>query len=213
MAPSPPPSAGAGPPRPQQEERAQPGGQPGQQHWQQEPDCRPGGSGAVRDYTQVPRDMDARFERMDSDGAARPTIITPGSAWTRLAQKALLGKPTESTLHSQEQKSEKDAAFDLLDALTKSGALAIEHADLHVVIAATHCFDKTVTETVVQDNANPIEKVERSTLIMASTIHGVPPAALLQESQRSRVRAASPALFLEDAAEQVEGWREPLNLL
>ena len=29
-------------------------------------------------------------------------------------------------------------------------------------MAATHCFDKTVTETVVEDNINPIAKVERS---------------------------------------------------
>ena len=51
---------------------------------------------------------------------------------------------------------------------------------LHVVIAATHCFDKTVLETVGQDNVNPIDKVERSTLIMASTVHQVPVSSLIQ---------------------------------
>jgi len=188
-------------PQPQQQQQQQQQQQP--QRQQQEPDNGPIGVGGVevRDYTQVPKVMDARFERLDSDGAVRPTIISPGDVWTKRAQKALLGKPDESKLRSEEQKSEKDAAFDLLDALTKSGALAIDHADLHVVVAATHCFDKTVTEVVVQDNANPIEKVERSTLIMASTVHGVAPAVLVRDSQHPRVSAASPALFLEDAPE------------
>mmetsp|Transcript_109599 Transcript_109599/g.340182 ORF Transcript_109599/g.340182 Transcript_109599/m.340182 type:complete len:159 (-) Transcript_109599:107-583(-) len=154
----------------------------------------------TRDYTQVPREMDERFEKLDTDSALRPTIINPSAIWTKRAQKALLASPTTSTLGSEEQKKEKDAAFDLLDALTKSGALPIEHASLHVVVAATHCFDKTVMETVVQDNANPIHKVERSTLIMASTVHQLPASALICKEQCPRVKAASPMLFLDGAA-------------
>merc|ERR1712217_420155 len=106
-----------------------------------------------------------------------------------------MGKPSQSILGKPEQKSEKDAALDLLDALTKSGALPIEQASLHIVVAATHCFDKTVTETVVQDNISPIDKVERSTLIMATTVHQQPASALIRESQSQRVRDCSPMLF------------------
>ena len=40
--------------------------------------------------------------------------------------------------------------------------LPIECATLHVVVAATHCFDKSLVNTVVEDNVNPIEKAERS---------------------------------------------------
>jgi hypothetical protein len=155
------------------------------------------GTGA-RDYTLVPREMDRRFEELDTDSALRPTIINPSSVWTKRAQKALLAAPTTSTLRGEEQKKEKDAAFDLLDALTKSGALTVDCASLHIVVAGTHCFDKTVTDTVVQDNVNPIDKVERSTLIMASTVHQQPPAALVREGQQQRVRDASPMLFLSD---------------
>jgi uncharacterized membrane protein len=32
------------------------------------------------------------------------------------------------------------------------------------VIVVTHCFDKTLMETVTRDNVNPIEKVERTQL-------------------------------------------------
>lgn len=155
-------------------------------------------AGGARDYTKVPKELDRRFEALDGDSALRPTIISPGDMWRKKAQKALLASPTASTLDSEDQKGERDAAFDLLDALTRSGALHVDCASLHVVVAATHCFDKSVTETVVQDNRSPIDKVERSTLIMASTVHQQPAAALIQGSQQARVRGASPMLFLED---------------
>merc|ERR1712151_1316974 len=145
--------------------------------------------------TKVPEEMDKRFETMDSDGALRPTIISPGKYWRLRRQKALLTSPSESTMGKDDQKREKDAALDLLDALTKSGALPVEHASLHIVVAATHCFDKTVTETVVQDNISPIDKVERSTLIMATTVYQQPACAMIRESHVQRVQGSSPLLF------------------
>ncbi|CAE7031310.1 sas6 [Symbiodinium natans] len=159
-----------------------------------------GGSGGLlhaRDYTKVPKQMDAQFETLAPDSALRPTIINPGSCWTKRTQKALLAQPSTSSLFLDEQKTQKDAAFDLLDAVTKSGAIPLSHAALHIVIAATHCFDKTVTETVVQDNVNPIDKVERSALIVASTVHQQPVAALIDEASMARVSISSPRLFLE----------------
>mmetsp|Transcript_75669 Transcript_75669/g.215372 ORF Transcript_75669/g.215372 Transcript_75669/m.215372 type:complete len:100 (-) Transcript_75669:1048-1347(-) len=98
-------------------------------------------------------------------------------------------------MRGDEQKAEKDKAMDLLDALTKSGAIPVENASLHIVMAATHGFDKTVVETVVQDNVSPIEKVERSTLILAQTIHDLPSGELIEPSQLGRAAAASPRLF------------------
>lgn len=148
-----------------------------------------------RDYTLVPKEMDANFERLDVDNQLRPTIISPKGDWQKQTRKALLAKPSTDDVDSDDQKKEKDAAFDLLDALTKSGAMPVDHASLHIVVAATHCFDKTVTETVVQDNVNPIDKVERSTLIMASTVHKEPVSAMIRDSQLPRVMAASPILF------------------
>lgn len=37
----------------------------------------------------------------------------------------------------------------------------MESAELHIIIAATHTFDKTLMDTAIQDNVNPIERVER----------------------------------------------------
>ena len=56
-----------------------------------------------------------------------------------------------------------------------------------MMVAATHCFEKSLMMTVIQDNINPIEKLERSSLIVASTIHGAPAEALVCDAQRERV--------------------------
>ena len=70
----------------------------------------------------------------------------------------------------------------------------MESASLHVVIAATHCFDKSLMNTVVQGNVNPLERVERSAVIMATTIHRLTASALLSDREVQRVLSCSPQL-------------------
>jgi hypothetical protein len=146
------------------------------------------------DYTSYPSLLDRRYEELDPDSALRPTIISPGDRWTKKSFKSLMAAGESKDLHADDQNAEKLAAFDLLDALTRSGALVMEDASLHVVIAATHCFDKSLMDTVVQGNVNPIERVERSALIMASTIHGMPSSELVAGSELPRVLSHSPQL-------------------
>jgi hypothetical protein len=64
-----------------------------------------------------------------------------------------------------------------------------------VVIAATHCFDQSLVDTVVQGNVNPIEKVERSTLIVAGVVHRAETAAMLQPAEVDRIRQFAPKLL------------------
>jgi hypothetical protein len=149
----------------------------------------------VEDYTLIPEELDQKFLLLDEDAALRPTIIKPDLIWKKKFQKALLAKPEEQILKVEDQFYERTRAYDLLDALTKSGCLAIEMASLHVIMAATHFFDKSLLDTLVQQNVNPIEKVERSNLIMATTIHNKPAKDLIKPDQEKRLITYSPQLF------------------
>lgn len=152
-------------------------------------------SARVFDVTKLPALLDASFDKYDEDNSLHSTIIKPGNPWKKKFLKSLLSKPEETTLDLEDLRKEKNATFDLLDALTRSGNLAVNDASLHVMLAATHCFDETLVDTVIQQNVNPIEKVERSTLIVASTLHEKPASELVRPGVLERVKTASPNLF------------------
>jgi len=153
----------------------------------------------TRDLTQVPSELDKQYELHDADSSLRATIIAPEGAWTKKSVESILSKSaTISTLNTDEQKTAKSAAFDLLDALSRSGGLPLEHAALHVVMGATHTFDESLIDTVVTNNMNPIEKSERSMLIMASTLHNRPAYQLVRGEHIARLTENTPALFLAD---------------
>jgi hypothetical protein len=127
----------------------------------------------MTDITSLPRLLDARYETADVAKAAhlRPTIISASTNWTKTSQAGLLSKPQTTTMSLDETKTAKRSAFDLLDCLSRSGALPMKHAELHVVIAATHCFDRTLLNTVVQRNVNPIAAMEKATMLLANTLY------------------------------------------
>jgi len=139
--------------------------------------------------------LDKKFLQLDDDAAVRPTIINVNENWRKRVQKTLLSKPQEESMTNDGQESARNTAFDLIDALTRSGTLPFDHATLHVVIAATHCFDKSLINTIVQNNVNPIEKVEKSCLIAASVVHNQKPEDLVKTEQLQRVKTYSPSLF------------------
>eukprot|EP00339_Tiarina_fusa_P009138 CAMPEP_0117016294 /NCGR_PEP_ID=MMETSP0472-20121206/12863_1 /TAXON_ID=693140 ORGANISM="Tiarina fusus, Strain LIS" /NCGR_SAMPLE_ID=MMETSP0472 /ASSEMBLY_ACC=CAM_ASM_000603 /LENGTH=783 /DNA_ID=CAMNT_0004720297 /DNA_START=223 /DNA_END=2574 /DNA_ORIENTATION=+ len=147
------------------------------------------------DFTKLPIMLDRNFETFDTDSALHSTIIKTGGNWVKKFQKSLLASPASETLGLDGQRTERNRAFDLLDALSRSGILDIDEASFHVVLATTHTFDKTLMHTVIEDNINPIEKVERSMLIVASTIQEEDPALLVKPEHLERVKNASPMLF------------------
>lgn len=142
--------------------------------------------GAV-DMTKIPKQLDKSFLAYDKDSALRATTIKLGQGWGKKSARSLMSPMVHTTMFEEQLREERNKAFDLLDALTRSGALAVDEAELHVVIAATHCFDKTLLNCVVQDNVNPIEKVECSELIVASTIQAKKPEDLISPSQFKRI--------------------------
>jgi hypothetical protein len=148
------------------------------------------------DYTRLPAALDAALGSLDVDAAVRPTTISVGSPWAKTSRAALLSAPRASSLDAKAQEAEKKRAFDLLDALSRSGSLPIACASLHVLLAATHCFDDALVATVVERNVNPVEKLEASSLILAQTIVGAPARELVRADQVERLIAHSaPALM------------------
>ena len=158
----------------------------------------------VADLTCIPKMLDVSMDLYDTDNALRSTIIKAGQEWTRRRQENLLTKMESSTLDTDNIQTEKNMAFDLLDALSRSGSLPIACSELHVIVSVTHCFDNDVIGTVVQDNINPIEKLEKSTLLVASTIYGVPTRELISDaSQLHRLTASFPELMNSFSSETI----------
>ena len=149
------------------------------------------------DYTKLPALLNQEFDRLDIDNAIRPTKIKTCDVWTLSRQNGLLSDAVTTTMDEVSQHKSRNAAYDLLDALTRSGVLSVDCAQFHVIVAATHFFGKNLMDTIVKDSVNPIEKVERSHLIMASTISGKCVGDLIQDTELNRLKTFAPML-LED---------------
>mmetsp|Transcript_36045 Transcript_36045/g.85910 ORF Transcript_36045/g.85910 Transcript_36045/m.85910 type:complete len:950 (+) Transcript_36045:88-2937(+) len=145
------------------------------------------------DFTLIPKQLDQSVERKGDAASLRSTTIKTSSNWTRNRQANLLSKPERHGLDTDGIRREKSKAFDLLDALSRSGSLAIAHSELHVVVAMTHCFEKDLMGTVIRDNVNPIEKIECSTLLLASAVHGLSARELVRDANElQRLRMTVP---------------------
>jgi hypothetical protein len=143
------------------------------------------------DFTSIPKRLNEAFSQLDKTGSLRSSTIKTGTDWRRKRQENLLVEAVDCLLNSDGLKSETNKALDLLDALSRSGTLPIETSELHVVVAASHRFENDVMGTVIEDNVNPIEKLEKSTLTVASSVHGEYPDSLVRDPVRLRQLASS----------------------
>jgi len=92
--------------------------------------------------------------------------------------------------------SETKRAFDLLDAISRSGTLPVSCAEFHVIISVSHCFEKNLLATVIEDNINPIEKVEKSVLLLTSAIYDQQNVSeLVVKNNVERLSRTFPVLF------------------
>jgi len=78
----------------------------------------------------------------DNDNALRSVTIAVNSEWVREKDK-LLKQTSRIKLDLQDMEIEKNSAFDLLDAISRGGMLAIEYSELHVV-GFSHSFENDV---------------------------------------------------------------------
>jgi hypothetical protein len=80
---------------------------------------------AAIDYTLVPAQLDKRLGELEGC-SVRPTIIRPEPAgWKLRFQRHMLDGYREKTLSTVDLQQERQRAFDLLDALTRSGSLPV----------------------------------------------------------------------------------------
>ena len=149
----------------------------------------------VFDISKIPHELDKKFEAFDSEGALRSAIIKVSDSWTKTHQASFLTDPKDISVSGDQLREEKNAAFDLLDALSRSGILDIDYADFHVIMTSTHSFDNSIMDTLVQKSINPIAKVERSALIVSSTIHDVPVTDMINPDYIETAKSFSPQLF------------------
>uniref|UniRef100_A0A7S3K0U3 Uncharacterized protein n=1 Tax=Aureoumbra lagunensis TaxID=44058 RepID=A0A7S3K0U3_9STRA len=148
----------------------------------------------ILDLTQLPKRLDTNFKILDTDSQLRPTTIKISEPWNKLSKKSILAESQNDILNTDCLAKERGKAFDLLDALTRSGAIVLG-ADLHVIVCATHAFDKSIVDTIIIDNVNPILKTERASLILATTLHDRLVTDIVEPKMLASIAKSSPLLL------------------
>jgi hypothetical protein len=132
------------------------------------------------DLLSIPFLLDEKFEESNKS-YVRQLIFQVEENWTKESQ-SLLSKRSKKALAPKEILQEKLKAFDLLDALSRSGDLVFENAEMHIVNGINHCFDESLVDTIVKKNINPIQELDSTALIAAATIYHCSATDLLFDS-------------------------------
>merc|ERR1712167_76353 len=122
-----------------------------------------------RNFLVLPETFETLYEQRGQDDCVSQTIIS-----MREGNKNVVDK-----FGSKRAVSSMQAAFDLLDIITRSGSLAIEDTSVHVVLASTHLFGQSLMNTLVRENENPIVRAEMTSIIAAEIVYEKATLALL----------------------------------
>lgn len=90
-------------------------------------------------YLGVPNRIDSEFEIHDVDKAIRPIITKVQDKWTKTSKKSITSKDGQiSTLLTDDLVKERNKAFDLLDALSRSGLFHPSYptATIHFILVS-----------------------------------------------------------------------------
>lgn len=147
------------------------------------------------DYTLLPALLESRIQQLDPDAGLSATTISLGKMWTLFSKQSVQSPVVTTKIDSTERAADQSQAIRLLTALSKSGTIPFEHSELHTLVPFTQSFDETLINIVVQEDKNPIDAVERSSLVIATTIFNQPAKDLVAQNQVSRLTALFPELF------------------
>ena len=158
------------------------------------------GGGGVGVFETFPARLEEAMSTHDLRDALRPTIITPGATWSRRSRKSLIDDFATRALGVEERRSEHVRALSLLDALTKGGALDAPYSEVHVVVPTTHHFERTLMATLAHDNVDPIEAIESSMIIIATTLYNTTAQSLVSTGAMAKRESSPPHLIKEDSS-------------
>jgi hypothetical protein len=141
------------------------------------------------DIMAIPGRLDAACGRAEARGAVmRAAVLRLGPVWSGVMPTSVLDKaPATQALDRADQDAARRAAFDLLDALSRGGAVPLRHAAVHVLVGTTVSFEDSLMDTVIQRNINPIDRAERATLALLEAVHTRPVAQLVAPQHAARL--------------------------
>merc|ERR1711879_641494 len=93
------------------------------------------------DVSNLAKNLNENLEKWDVNDSLHSTILSVGDVWKRK-----IGRSSSlwEDLNGESQVMERNNAFDLLDALSRSGNLSVDDVDIHIVAPMTHVFDNTL---------------------------------------------------------------------
>ncbi len=120
------------------------------------------------DISSIGHAMNDLFDR--SGSSLRQTVLHVESKWRR-QESGFVGAAKSVELGKDEIAAERNTCFGLLDSLSNGGCLSLgSEAELHVVFVATHQYEKSVLDSVVQESRDPIEELQHDWSLMREAI-------------------------------------------